>query len=386
MPRKISRLLVLCCLLVMPLLAVDREAFTFTNYDLDARIEPKQQRLGVRGHITVRDDSNASQKILVLQISSSLNWRSISADNKPLQFVTQPYRSDVDHTGTLSEAVATLPREVKPHEAIQVEIGYEGTISQDATRLTQIGTPESKAKSSDWDQIGRSFSGVRGVGYVAWYPVAMESASLSKDGEVPEVVARWKSRQASASMKVSLQLEESSSDSLPVVICHGATLAKNSTAPTGNSTECNYTPLGIEAPTFVIAPYDSLASNATELFFLPDHKEQDRKYGAASDQVLARVVDWVGEPRSKARLVELADPGAAPFEAGDLMLMPLANPELKFARLTLVHGLTHAAFWSPRPWVNEGIAHFTQALEREQSDGRKAALDYMGLPRAEFLT
>ncbi len=43
-------------------------------------------------------------------------------------------------------------------------------------------------------------------------------------------------------------------------------------------------------------------------------------------------------------------------------------------------------FQSPRPWVSEGIAHFMQALEREQLDGRKAALDYMGLHRAAFLT
>ena len=85
-------------------------------------------------------------------------------------------------------------------------------------------------------------------------------------------------------------------------------------------------------------------------------------------------------------MLELPDAGAAPFEAGNVMLMPITNPDRKLARITLVHGLTHAAFSSPRPWVSEGIAHFMQALEREQLDGRKAALDYMGLHRAAFLT
>jgi aminopeptidase N len=97
------------------------------------------------------------------------------------------------------------------------------------------------------------------------------------------------------------------------------------------------------------------------------------------------VIDWFGEPKDRPSVLELPDAGAAPFEAGNMMLMPITNPDRKLARITLVHGLTHASFTSPRPWVGEGLAHFMQALEREQLDGRKAALDYMGLHRAAFL-
>ncbi len=71
--------------------SLDREAFTFTNYDLNVRVEPGQQRLGARGKITLRNDSATPQKIAVLQISSSLDWRSIKAAGKQLQFVSQPY-------------------------------------------------------------------------------------------------------------------------------------------------------------------------------------------------------------------------------------------------------------------------------------------------------
>ncbi len=70
---------------------MDREAFTFTNYDLDVRIEPEQQRLAVRGKITLRNDSASPQKNLPLQISSTLDWRSIQFNGKPVQFVSQPY-------------------------------------------------------------------------------------------------------------------------------------------------------------------------------------------------------------------------------------------------------------------------------------------------------
>jgi hypothetical protein len=68
---------VLCvlCGFVVCAAAIDREAFTFTSYDLDVRIEPEQQRLGVRGKIVLRNDSASPQKNLSLQISSTLDWR-----------------------------------------------------------------------------------------------------------------------------------------------------------------------------------------------------------------------------------------------------------------------------------------------------------------------
>ena len=54
-------------------LSLDREAFSITNYDLNLQIEPEQHRLGVRGKITLRNDTSTPQKIAVLQISSSLD-------------------------------------------------------------------------------------------------------------------------------------------------------------------------------------------------------------------------------------------------------------------------------------------------------------------------
>ena len=83
---------VLCvlCGLASPALAIDREAFTFTKYDLEIKLEPEQQRLGARGKITLRNDSPQPQKIAVLQISSSLAWRSIKVNGKAVQFVSQP--------------------------------------------------------------------------------------------------------------------------------------------------------------------------------------------------------------------------------------------------------------------------------------------------------
>src|SRR6266403_1466530 len=197
-----------CVLLVsvVSCFSLDREALTFTKYDLDVRIEPEQQRLAVRGTIVLRNDSSTPQKNAALQISSSLTWRSIQAEGKALQFVSQPYVSDIDHTGELSEAIVALPREISSGGSVELNIGYEGVILLDATRLTRIGLPKDTAVHSDWDQISKTYSAVRGVGNVTWYPVAMEVGNLSEGRSLFEVLGRWKKREQKAEVKIRLSL------------------------------------------------------------------------------------------------------------------------------------------------------------------------------------
>ena len=250
----------------------------------------------------------------------------------------------------------------------------------------RLGTPAAKAKNSDWDQISAAFTGVRGVGYVAWYPIAIDAASLSQGGSVFEAVARWKAREANANMNVVLHEQGDSSAASPEMLCIGTSGLTRESGIAPSTVDCNYAPLGIYVPSFVVAEYSSLRQGPANFYFLPQHKEEIEEYVAAAEQVLPLVIDWFGEPKDRPSLLDLPDAGAAPFESGNVMLMPITNPDRKVARITLVHGLTHAAFTSPRPWVGEGLAHFMQALEREQLDGRKAALDYMGLHRAAFLT
>ena len=192
------------CVPRRPSVSLDREAFSFTNYDLNVQIDPEQHRLGVRGKITLRNDSSTPQKIAVLQISSSLDWRSIKAGDKAVQFLRQPYTSDIDHTGGLSEAIVTLPAPVAPKATIELDIAYEGVITLDATRLTRIGTPEDAANSTDWDQIDAKFTAVRGAGYVAWYPIATEVANLSEGNSLFEVLDRWKNREAGSKMHLQI--------------------------------------------------------------------------------------------------------------------------------------------------------------------------------------
>jgi len=253
---KLLSVLCLLCGLVAPGLALDREAFTFTNYDLDVRVEPEQQRLGVRGRITLRNDSATPQKNVALQISSSLDWRSIQIGGQAVEFVSHEYTSDIDHTGALSEAIVTLPREVPPKSTLDLDIGYEGVIPLDVTRLTRIGVPEDKARHTDWDQIGKSFSAVRGIGYVAWYPVATESASLSEGNSVAETVGRWKLRHTDTKMEL---LFKSTVDT-PMFFSGTASGAVVQVDPSIKKVfEFTMVKPGISVPTFVIANYEKLA-------------------------------------------------------------------------------------------------------------------------------
>ncbi len=365
--------------------SLDREAFTFTNYNLDIRIEPDQQRLEVRGKITGRNDSVSPQKNLTLQISSSLGWRSIQIAGKPVEFVSQPYRSDIDHTGALSEAIVTLPREISPHGSVTLDVGYEGTVLLDTTRLERIGVPKELAKHNDWDEIGASFTAVRGAGYVTWYPVSMESADLSDGNRVAETIGQWKSRQSDSSLKVELHYQRSSSDEPPTILCSGKEtnqIYQEMGRAQLVAADCTFSPIGIAVPSFAIGNYGTLEQPDITVYYLPDHKPDAQNCALAAELSLPLVSGWFGPVREKTRLAELPDAQASPFESGDVLFAPLANKDSTKYELAAVHQLTHAAFPSSRPWIYEGLAHFAQAADVESKSGRQAALDFMNSHRA----
>ncbi|MFZ0955549.1 MAG: hypothetical protein WAN60_04350 [Candidatus Sulfotelmatobacter sp.] len=384
--RNICFLGVLCASAVNAF-SLDREAFTFTKYDLNVRIEPEQQRLGVRGKVTLRNDSTSPQKIAVLQISSSLDWRSIRAGDQAVQFVTQTYTSDIDHTGALSEAIVTLPQPVAPKATVELEIAYEGVILLDATRLTRIGTPEAAARSSDWDQITAKFTAVRGVGNVAWYPIATEVADLSEADGLSEVLGRWKAREADSKMEVHFDSPTVAEDvAPPITLCGGTELhaVTRGGSPNFPWSQCSYQPLGLSVPAFVVANYGVVDRPAITVYNLPEHAVAAEAYAEAAEKTAALITEWFGPSRRKAETADLANPEAAPFESGSLLLTPLTIADAKLAGLVAAHQLAHASFYSSRPWIDEGLAHFAQALYLEQQRGRQTALDYMGLHRAAF--
>jgi hypothetical protein len=373
------------CIPSVNALALDREAFSVTNYDLNVQVDPDQHRLGVRGKITLRNDSQAPQTVAVLQISSSLDWRSIRAGDKAVQFVRQPYTSDIDHTGGLSEAIVSLPQAIAPKASIELEIAYEGLILPDATRLTRIGTPDDVAASTDWDQIGTNFTGVRGAGNVAWYPIATDVANLSDGNSLFEVLGRWKAREAASIMHMHISVPRGDGDTPQELIVNQAScklmyeqMGRNSLS----AADCTYQPLGLIAPLFVTAKYGAVDRPSIRVYNLDTHAMAAELFATAAEKVVPMVREWFGAPHQKATTADLPDPKAAVFESGSLLMTPLAETDARLAGLAAAHQLTHAAFSSFRPWIEEGLAHFAQALYVEHDKGRQAALDYMGLHRS----
>jgi hypothetical protein len=370
---KFAGILCVLCGLVVQTFALDREAFTFTKYDLDLRVEPEQQRLSVRGRITLRNDSAASQKNVALQISSSLDWRSIQVGGQAVEFVSHEYTSDIDHTGALSEAIVTLPHEVSPKGVVELDVGYEGVIPLDGTRLTQIGVPKDKAIHTDWDQIDKSFTAVRGIGYVAWYPVATESASLSEGHSMEETVGRWKVRQADAAMELSF---ESTGDT-PIFFSgtpsmaevHADTLVKKAFA-------FSMIRPGISVPTFVIANYQKLAPNdLLAIQYLPGQEEGAKAYAEIAANIDPIVP--VGLGSRSLQILGLLDPDAASFVTEGMLLCPLKSPVTNEGSLDIVYARARHLVLSPRAWIQDGLAHYAQVAFIEDATGRKAALDYL---------
>jgi len=365
--------------------ALDREAFSIPHYDLHLQIDPEQHRLGVRGQITLRNDTLDPQKIAVLQISSSLSWRIIKVGDAAIQFVTQPYASDIDHTGGLSEVILTLPDAVAPHKTVDLKIAYEGVILLDATRLTRIGTPLQNAENSDWDQITTNFTGLRGAGHVAWYPIATEVANLSEDNSLFEVLMRWNAREAGATMQFTVEYTALPADSAPpAILCNGRKTSGTNRDGSSSSpqVQCSEADLARSVPTLVIAHYGLIDRPGVTVYNLASHASAAERYADVTTQVAPLITDWFGAPREKAQTADLPNPEDDPFESGALLLTPLADAGSSSSGLAAAHQLTDAAFFSSRPWIQEGLAHFSQALYLEQIKGRKAAIDYMQMHRS----
>ena len=197
-------LVLLSMLFAVPALALDRNAFAFTHYDLQLTVDPHEQALTAEGTVELRNLSSQPQTEAALQISSSLHWLSVLAGGAPVEWLTQSYTSDIDHTGQLSEAIVKLDPPLAPGATIVLNVRYSGTVLKDATRLERIGTPREIALRSDWDEISDRFTALRGVGFVVWYPVSMDAANLSQGNELFETLRGWRERQSSSLLRVQL--------------------------------------------------------------------------------------------------------------------------------------------------------------------------------------
>jgi hypothetical protein len=376
-------LLLLVLATLLPALAIDREAFTISRYQLEVQVDRTAHVIVVTGKLTLRNDSNKPQKLATLQVSSSLAWNAIALDDKPVQWLGDNYTSDIDHTGSLSEAIVTLPKEIAPAATVTLDVQYGGTLTADTTRLTRMGAPADVAARNDWDEISDAFTAVRGIGYVAWYPVAIEAASLSDGNAVFDAIARWKHRHDRSEFVAGFAIEAGDGKQPLRIVTNMAGSGESKLVPQGDKTsyrlvaKTSLLGLGETVPTFAVADYVELARPTVTLLYGADHTSLARDYALAAEANDPLLHEWLGESVQPGRVIELTDPNANPWQNGPMLFTPLREAPTANLQLLLLPAQVAARFHSPHPWIEDGLERFLQTLAVERRSGRHAALQFL---------
>jgi hypothetical protein len=365
----------------------DRNAFTFTNYNLNISIEPARAAFTGRGTVTMRNDSAVAQQTAALQISSSLKWAGIKVAGKQIEFKQERIDSDIDHTGGVNEATFEWPQTIAPGASVEVEVAYQGTIRQNADRLLRLKLPPEVARASDWDGISESFTALRGVGHVVWYPVAIEPASLAERNKVFELLGQFRGRHAESAMKIELSVLGAPGGVLSKVLSTGT--IENQDAATKNEVlgvHIAWPRLGLDGPLLVLGDFTATQNAAGTVYSLNKQDPGAASYASTAAKLLPTTLDfkvfdalvakWIRAPQRKIQVIQLPDAKAAPFESGTVLLTPFLTNQ-KSIEFQLVHTLTHSAIYSFRPWIYEGLAHYSQARLIEVQEGRKGALAFL---------
>jgi hypothetical protein len=361
----------------------ERQAVTFTDFDMDVRLRTAEQHIAVRALVTVRNDGKTPLARIPLQISSALNWERIRVDGKDAVFSVAALNSDADHTGQLHEAVLPLSQPLPPGASLQLDVTYSGAIAASAQRLLAIGTPDDVALHSDWDRIGVPFTGLRGFGNVVWYPVSSVPVILGDGARLFDEMGEHKLRLAGAHFRLRLTVEfpHGYVPTVALINGHMAPLAVTDTSSLDPevdgvaAADSAGAVLGFEAPSLFVAIRTPHTAANTTIWTLPEDEASVPAWTTAAATVTPFLQGWLGQrPRSQLTLLDLPDSQDAPFETGALLATSIRQADPEQLENILAHALTHAWMQSPRAWLSEGVAHFMGTLWVEKQRGRSQAL------------
>jgi hypothetical protein len=362
----------------------ERRAVTFLSYDLDVHLQPREHAMAVRARVLLRNDSGSPLGRLPLQISSALQWSSARVGDAPASFSQQLVNSDIDHTGELREAVIPLPKPLAPQQTLTVDLTYEGTAALSATRLEQIGTPTDLAEASDWDRVSDEFVGLRGLGNVAWYPVASIPVRLGDGAKffTEAAAERLRQSQATVTMRVT---EEFFGEAPNLAVLDGQTFTLTpttmpATASVPGIVACSLPPtrLGLVSPSLFLLTRTAREGNGVKVFARTGDVGNAQAYLSAAGLVAPLINRWLGtEPRGALEIIDLPEQDDAPFEDGDVLFTDIQSTEPAKLTGALVHSLTHLYFRSPYAWLQEGVPSFMGSLWVEQNHGREVAIQQL---------
>jgi hypothetical protein len=367
----------------------EREAVTYTDFDMDVHLRPAEHQIAVRAEMTLRNDGKTPLAHLPLQISSSLNWERIRVQGREAVYQVALLNSDADHTGQLREASVPLVTPLAPGATLLVDATYSGTIQSSAQRLMAIGTPSDVVLHSDWDQIDLAFTGLRGFGNVVWYPVSSVPVLLGDGAKLFDEMGEHKLHMASAQFRMRLTVEFPHGQPPSIALINGHPAALTVTDAGSDevagvaTTQVDRAIVGFDAPSLFVAIRKAHPGTNLTAWTTVDNEVNVQFWLDAAAKVTPFLQGWLGQrPRADLTLLDLPDRQDAPFETGALLVANLRDIPLDQLEGVLTHALTHAWMESPRAWLSEGVAQFMGTLWVEKQQGREKALSALEAGRS----
>jgi len=371
-----------------PITDAVRRSLAITAWDLDIHLAPHDHSLEAHARVTLRNTGSTPLSEIPLQLSSSLHFETIGLSGRRLPFRAFPLPSDADHTGQLTEAAIALPQPLAPQTSLTLDVDYGGAIPLSSGRLTTIGAPTATAEASDWDRISASFTGLRGFGNVVWYPVVSVPVALGNGDTFFTEIGRQKLLDQDATAAIRITDEFFSEPPTAILLDgHSVALGKPASMPTAAfpgviTASQPATRLGFEVPSLFLTDDPATEGNGLRVLAPATDAATARRYIAAAAMVRPLVQLWLGrKDHPPATILELPEPDDAPAETGDLLVTPLSTDEPSHLTPVVIHALAHAAFFSPRAWLNEGVANFLNTLWIENQEGQTAAMENLNAER-----
>jgi hypothetical protein len=366
----------------------ERTAVVITAWDLDVHLMPRSQSMEAHTRVTLRNASDSPLNKIALQLSSTLAFETVGLHGKKLAFAQNALASDADHTGQLHEAVIRLPEPLAPQGQLTLDVDYGGTIPLTAQRLTAIGAPDATAQASDWDRISEDFTGLRGFGNVVWYPVSSVPVALRDGAKLFTEIGRQKllDQDATASLRITDEFF-AGAPTAPVLDGHFVNLEKPTAMPTASFpgvATCSLPAarLGFETPSLFLARRTETDGNGLRVLAMETDVASAQQYVASADSEQSLLHTWLGNNAHRPfTILDLPEADDAPAETGGLLATPLQSDDPAQLAPVVIHGLAHGAFYSPRAWLNEGVASFLGTLWVESSQGRTAAMENLNADR-----
>jgi len=367
----------------------ERLSVAVMAWDLEVHLTPSDSALEAHSRVTVRNDGTAPLRIIPLQLSSSLHFETVGFRGQRISFTTSILNSDADHTGQLVEAAIPLSEPLAPQAEITLEVDYGGTIPLTAKRLLAIGTPEANAQASDWDRISADFTGLRGFGNVVWYPVSSVPCLLGDGARLFNEIGRQKLLDQNATM--ALRVTDNFSDQPPnaaVLNGHFAPPDKPESMPTAQfpgvlTVSRPATQLGFDTPSLFLVRRMEISDNGLRVLTTDADAPNAKDYILAAGTLALTMKTWFGtNAHALATILDLPEADDLPAEMGDLLATPISADPPQDLEPVVAHALAHAAFYSPRGWLNEGVASFIGSLWLDSTQGHTTAVENLNAGRS----